>query len=64
MLPNSPGPKAALDRLRALAAGGPVTLLTATPDIGHSQAAVLATFLHAESSEGGDAACWAHLVLP
>jgi uncharacterized protein YeaO (DUF488 family) len=89
-------PHAALGRLRALAAAGPVTLLTATRDIDHSQAAVLAQILrhgaggHApqgqedpagnpqpgtgereraaepagEPSEGGDAACWAHLVCP
>jgi uncharacterized protein YeaO (DUF488 family) len=40
-----PGPQAALDRLRALAAAGPLTLLTATKDAGHSQAAVLAQLL-------------------
>jgi uncharacterized protein YeaO (DUF488 family) len=40
-----PGPQAALGRLRALAAEGPVTLLTATRDIGISQAAVLAQLL-------------------
>jgi len=40
-----PGPQAALGRLRALAAKGPVTLLTATRDIGISQAAVLAQLL-------------------
>jgi uncharacterized protein YeaO (DUF488 family) len=38
-------PHAALGRLHALAAAGPVTLLTATRDIGHSQAAVLAPLL-------------------
>ena len=44
-----PGPRAALGRLRALAAKGPVTLLTATKDIGISQAAVLAQLLqHSE----------------
>jgi uncharacterized protein YeaO (DUF488 family) len=42
-------PQAALGRLRALAAEGPVTLLTATKDIGISQAAVLAQLLqHSE----------------
>jgi uncharacterized protein YeaO (DUF488 family) len=41
-----PGPQAALGRLRALAAAGPLTLLTATRDVGHSQAAVLAQLLH------------------
>ena len=40
-----PGPQAALGRLRALAAKGPVTLLTATRDSGISQAAVLAQLL-------------------
>ena len=40
-----PVPQAALVRLRALAAEGPVTLLTATRDIGISQAAVLAQLL-------------------
>jgi uncharacterized protein YeaO (DUF488 family) len=42
---TQPGPQAALGRLRALAAQGPVTLLTATKDIGISQAAVLAQLL-------------------
>jgi uncharacterized protein YeaO (DUF488 family) len=40
-----PGPQAALGRLRALAAKGPVKLLTVTRDIGISQAAVLAQLL-------------------
>jgi uncharacterized protein YeaO (DUF488 family) len=40
-----PGPHSALGRLRALAAAGPLTLLTATRDIDHSQAAVLAQLL-------------------
>ena len=40
-----PRPQAALGRLRALAAQGPVTLLTATKDISISQAAVLAQLL-------------------
>jgi len=44
-----PGPKAALSRLRALGAKGPVTLLTATKAIDISQAAVLAQLLqHSE----------------
>jgi len=44
-----PGPHAALSRLRALAAKGPVTLLTATKAIDISQAAVLAQLLqHSE----------------
>ena len=59
--------RAALGRLRALAAaGGPLTLLTATRDLDHSQAAVLARLLRepAEPEEGGEAACYAHLVCP
>ena len=55
-----------LGRLRALAAAGPVTLLTATRDVEISQAAVLAQILRQDigSDEGGDAVCWAHLVCP
>ena len=60
--------RAALGRLRALAASGrPLTLLTATKDLDHSQAAVLARLLRelAEPEEaGGEAACFAHLVCP
>ena len=58
--------RAALGRLRALAASGrPLTLLTATRDLDHSQAAVLARLLQAEPEEaGGEAACFAHLVCP
>lgn len=40
-----PGPQDALARLRARAAAGPVTLLTATRDTSISQAAVLADLL-------------------
>ncbi len=40
-----PGPREALSRLRALAAGKPVTQLTATKDLDLSQAAVLAQLL-------------------
>ena len=39
---RSPDRSAALDHLRQLARGGTVTLLTATRDIEHSEAAVLA----------------------
>ncbi|WUH99759.1 DUF488 family protein [Spirillospora sp. NBC_00431] len=39
---DEPERAAALDRLRELAGRGPVTLLTATKDVDHSQAAVLA----------------------
>ena len=60
--------RAALGQLRALAVSGrPLTLLTATRDVGHSQAAVLARLLRqsAEPEEtGGEAACFAHLVCP
>jgi uncharacterized protein YeaO (DUF488 family) len=37
-----------LGKLRALASEGPLTLLTATKDVQHSQAAVLAELLEAE----------------
>ena len=62
-------PRTALEHLAALAAaGGPVTLLTATRDVGHSQAEVLAGLLRqqatGEPAEGGEAACYAHLVCP
>ncbi len=60
--------RAALDHLAALAATGPVTLLTATRDVSHSEAVVLAQLLQrppaGEPAEGGEAACWAHLVCP
>lgn len=42
---DQPGPREAVDRLRALAAERPVTLLTATKDLNLSQAAVLAGLL-------------------
>jgi uncharacterized protein YeaO (DUF488 family) len=42
---REPEGSAALARLRELARSGPVTLLTATGDLGHSQAAVLAEVL-------------------
>jgi uncharacterized protein YeaO (DUF488 family) len=42
---DTPGQREALARLRALAADGPVTLLTATRDLSLSQAAVLAELL-------------------
>ena len=60
-----PGPQTALARLRALAATGTVTLLTATQGVSHSQAAVLAGLLGAPAGEDrGDTACLAHLVCP
>jgi uncharacterized protein YeaO (DUF488 family) len=58
--------RAALGRLRALASSGkPLTLLTATRDVDHSQAQVLARLLRVEPEDvGGEAACFAHLVCP
>jgi uncharacterized protein YeaO (DUF488 family) len=60
--------QAALGRLRTLMASGrPLTLLTATRDLDHSQAVVLARLLRqsAEPEEiGGEPACFAHLVCP
>jgi len=55
-----------LGRIRALAATGPVTLLTATRAVDISQAAVLAQVVgqDVESDRGGEAVCWAHLVCP
>jgi uncharacterized protein YeaO (DUF488 family) len=70
---GQPGPAAALARLRELAEAGPVTLLTATRDVAHSQAAVLAEILRsnpggpagdADADQGGESACYAHLVCP
>jgi uncharacterized protein YeaO (DUF488 family) len=45
----APGPQEGLARIRALAAHGPVTLLTATRDLNLSQAAVLAELLRGEA---------------
>ena len=68
-----PGPAAALARLRDRASAGPVTLLTATRDVAHSQATVLAGALQPGPDEqaadpdpgtGGEPACYAHLVCP
>ena len=57
--------RAELGKLRARAATGPVTLLTATRDVDISQAVVLAQVLRQPlDDEGGEAACWAHLVCP
>lgn len=64
-----------LDELRALAARRPLILLTATKDADHSQAVVLAALLQRTAvspdeseplpiEEGGDPACWLHLVCP
>jgi uncharacterized protein YeaO (DUF488 family) len=61
-------PRAALDQLAARAAAGPVTLLTATRDAAHSEAAVLAGLLRQSgtgpAAEAGESACYAHLVCP
>jgi uncharacterized protein YeaO (DUF488 family) len=61
-------PRAALDQLAARAAAGPVTLLTATRDAAHSEAAVLAGLLRRGDSdpaaEAGESACYARLVCP
>ena len=46
---QGPEQRAALDRLRVLAADGPLTLLTATRDVDISQAAVLAGLLTADA---------------
>lgn len=60
----APPQRAALAHLRTLAGTGkPLTLLTATKDVAHSQAAILAALLRQEP-EGGEAACYAHLVCP
>jgi uncharacterized protein YeaO (DUF488 family) len=60
---DAPMPRSKLAEVHELAAGRPVTLLTATRDIRISQAAVLAELLSAEDGEeGGDPACWASLV--
>ena len=57
--------RAELGKLRALAAAGPVTLLTATRDVDISQAAVMAQVLRQPlDDQAGDAACWANLVCP
>jgi uncharacterized protein YeaO (DUF488 family) len=54
-----------LGKLRALASARPLTLLTATREVELSQAAVLAQVLRQPiEDEGGEAACWAHLVCP
>jgi uncharacterized protein YeaO (DUF488 family) len=60
---DAPGPRARLAEVHTQAVSQPVTLLTATRDIGISQAAVLAELLRAEDNDqGGDPACWASLV--
>jgi uncharacterized protein YeaO (DUF488 family) len=64
---GAPPQRAALDRLRARAAAGPLTLLTATRDVGHSQAAVLAKLLQPSApgrEDGGESVCYAPLICP
>jgi uncharacterized protein YeaO (DUF488 family) len=46
---RAPEPAAAFGHLRQLAGSGPLTLLTATKDIDHSEAAVLADLLRSNS---------------
>jgi uncharacterized protein YeaO (DUF488 family) len=65
-----PEGSAAFGRLRDLAGSGPVTLLTATRDLEHSQAAVLAGLLRSgmtpqdEEDLSADPACWLRRVCP
>lgn len=65
---SSGAPRAALEHLADQAAAGPVTLLTATRDAAHSEAAVLADLLRqsgtGQAAEAGEPACYAHLVCP
>ena len=65
---DAAGPRERLEAVRAIAVERPVTLLTATRDVGISQAAVLAEVLRQpvadDGDRGGDAACWASLVCP
>jgi uncharacterized protein YeaO (DUF488 family) len=72
---EQPQRSAAFQHLQELADQGPVTLLTATKDIEHSQAAELARRLagdaaapgrpeQREPERGGDPACWLRRVCP
>jgi uncharacterized protein YeaO (DUF488 family) len=68
---RDPERAAALARLADAAARGTITLLTATKDAEHSQAAVLAELLRAgvpaetpEDDTPGDPACWLRRVCP
>jgi uncharacterized protein YeaO (DUF488 family) len=68
---REPERAAALARLAEAANRGTVTLLTATKDAEHSEAAVLAEVLAADAAAGtgdedrpGDPACWLHRVCP
>jgi uncharacterized protein YeaO (DUF488 family) len=67
-----PDRAAALEHLKELSRSGPVTLLTATRDVEHSQAAILAGELRQAAAplmsepdeRGGDPACWLRRVCP
>ncbi len=66
-----PERSAALEHLRQLSRSGPLTLLTASRDIGRSQAAVLAERLRQDAAvtsdaqeRPGDPACWLRRVCP
>jgi uncharacterized protein YeaO (DUF488 family) len=62
---GEPERAAALQHLRDLARSGPVTLLTATRDLDHSQAADLAQRLTGQQEDRpGDPACWLNRVCP
>lgn len=58
--------RAALRELAEHGSGPTLTLLTATKDIEHSQAAVLADLLREQAAQdtGGDPACWLNSVCP
>lgn len=58
-----PERRAAVDRLRERARGGGLTLLTATRDVRHSHAVVLAELLR-QTDEGGSPACMLGQVCP
>lgn len=66
----APANQSAVAQLRQLATGRQLTLLTASRDIEHSHAAVLADVLGGiavtapEPDEGGEAACWLPRVCP
>lgn len=74
---EAPPKRAALDHLRVLAEDGPLTLLTATKNVEHSHATVIANLVRetvislrtpdvydGSLELGGEAACWLNLVCP
>ena len=63
---REPERAAAFSHLRQLAAAGPVTLLTATKDLEHSEAADLVSRLtrRDEQDRPGDPVCWLSRVCP